>query len=160
MQEFEKPRILKLMNDSPTSRALREKLAASGALLFSVGLVTGFWSAAALTGMVQVEMPRLALAAHLNGLFGGLWLLAVAFTLEYLAYSEKQKKILSFLVIIPSWANWGVTLIASFWGVNGLSFTSDLHNNLIAVLLQLFVVLPSVIAGIYWVRGFYLRKTI
>ena len=38
-----------------------------GATLFFVGLVTGLWAGTALNGTVEIPVPRLALAAHLNG---------------------------------------------------------------------------------------------
>ena len=56
---------------TPTDDALRRRASASGAILFALGMLTGLWSAAALTGKVKVGIPHLALAAHLNGLLGG-----------------------------------------------------------------------------------------
>jgi len=67
---------------------IQKRLAMAGALLFLVGMVTGLWSAVALTAKVKVGIPHLALAAHLNGLLGGLWLIAVAWTFQFLRYGE------------------------------------------------------------------------
>src|SRR5258708_6537953 len=97
------------MKDSSPAR----KLALSGCLLFTVGLVTGIWSALAASGAVPVPIPRLAIATHLNALLGGLWCIAVASTVPFLHYSEKQLKSLACWVIFPSWANWFITLAAS-----------------------------------------------
>ena len=133
---------------------IRKRLAAAGAILFAIGMVTGIWSAAALTGKVTVGMPRLALAAHLNGLLGGLWLVAVAWTFEFLSYDAKGLRRLAFAVAIPAWANWLVTLIASFFGVNGLEYTSNRTNNVIAFLLQTLVVIPTLIGAGLWAWGF------
>jgi len=133
---------------------IRKRLAAAGAILFAVGMVTGIWSAAALTGKVTVGMPRLALAAHLNGLLGGLWLVAVAWTFEFLSYDVKGLRRLALAVAIPAWANWLVTLIASFFGVNGLEYTGDRTNNVIAFLLQTLVVIPTLIGAGLWAWGF------
>lgn len=138
------------MSETPFTK----KLAAAGALLFFIGMVTGLWSAAALTGKVSVGMPRLALAAHLNGLLGGLWLLAVAWSLQFLHYGEKGLRRLALGVAVPAYANWLVTLIASFLGVNGLDYTADLSNNVIAFLLQSLVVLPTLIVSGFWAWGF------
>jgi len=138
------------MNDNP----LRKQLAFAGALLFLIGMVTGLWAAAALTGKVSVGMPRLALASHLNGLLGGLWLLAVAWSFEFLHYTEKNLRRLAFGVGVPAYANWFVTLIASFLGVNGLDYTGQTANDVIAFLLQTSVVLPTLIASAFWVWGF------
>lgn len=133
---------------------MEKKFAFTGALLFTVGLFTGLWSAIALTGQIAVKMPRLALASHLNGLVGGLWLIGISHTLPFLSYKEKQQKRLFYLSVTPTWANWAITLLASFLGVQGLTYTHDSSNNAIAFLLQLLVVLPSLIAGVYWIRGF------
>ena len=135
-----------------------KRLAASGALLFFIGMLTGIWAGVALAGQVKVAAPHLALAAHLNGLLGGLWLIAVAWTLQFLHYREAGLRRLAVAVSIPAWANWLVTLIASFLGVNGLAYTNDAANNTIAVLLQVLVVIPTLVSCGFWVWGFRDRK--
>jgi hydroxylaminobenzene mutase len=136
---------------------LRRRLAASGAWLFALGMVTGLWTAAVLTERVIVGLPRLALAAHLNALLGGMWLLLVASTLDMLHYGEIGRRRLAWIVIVPAWANWFVTLIASVLGVTGLQYTRDAANNAIAVLLQSLVVVPSLIGAFAWAWGFARR---
>lgn len=132
---------------------VRHRLTCAGAWLFAVGLATGLWAGVALTGKVTVHIPRLALAAHLNGILGGLWLIAVAMTLESLRYGDRGRQRLAMLVMIPAWANWLVTLIASVAGVRGLEYTTDLSNNAIAVLLETLVVLPALIGAGAWAWG-------
>lgn len=132
---------------------LRRRLVRSGAWLFAVGLITGLWATAVLTGQVKVPIPRLALAAHLNGLLGGLWLIAVASTLDLLRYGERGLRRLAWLVSIAAWSNWLVTLVASVLGVRGLEYTSDPANNAVAALLQAFVVLPSLLGAGAWAVG-------
>src|SRR5882724_9310582 len=100
-----------------TENPIQKRLAMAGALLFFVGMVTGLWAAAALTGKVKVGEPHLALAAHLNGLLGGLWLIAVAWSFQFLRYGERGLRRLACGVALPAWANLIVTLIASFLGV-------------------------------------------
>jgi len=141
-----------------TENSLRKGLAFAGALLFFIGMVTGIWSAAALTGKVVVGMPRMALAAHLNGLLGGLWLLAVAWSFEFLYYEQKGLRRLALGVGIPAYANWLVTLVASFIGVNGLDYTGQRANDVIAFLLQALVVLPTLIASAFWAWGFRAKR--
>jgi hydroxylaminobenzene mutase len=104
-----------------------------------------------------VAIPHLALAAHLNALLGGLWMIAVASTFDFLHYGEKGRKWLAVGVGIPAWGNWLITLLASLLGVNGLDYTGHRNNDLIAVLLQSIVVLPSLIATAFWVWGFRSR---
>jgi hydroxylaminobenzene mutase len=135
------------------SETLRRRLAWSGAWLFAVGMVTGLWAAAVLTGKVTVPIPRLALAAHLNGLLGGLWLIAVASTLDMLRYGPTGRVRLAWVVTVPAWANWLITLIASVLGVTGLEYTHDAANNAIAALLHSLVVLPSLVGAAAWAWG-------
>ena len=143
--------------------SIRKKLAGAGALLFFIGMVTGLWSAAAATGKytggVDLRITRqLALAAHLNGLLGGLWMIAVAWSFEYLHYGTKGLRRLALAVAIPSWANWLVTLVASFLGVTGLEYTGYRPNDMIAFFLQTLVVLPTLFASGFWAWGFRGRR--
>ena len=137
---------------------LRKRLAQAGAWLFAVGMVTGIWVAVVMTEKVKVPIPRLALAAHLNAILGGLWLIAVAWSLEFLRYGEKGRRRLALGIAIPAWANWLITLIASVLGVRGLEYTSDPANNVIAALLEVFVVLPSLVGAVAWAWGFSERR--
>jgi hydroxylaminobenzene mutase len=132
---------------------LRRRLAWAGAWLFAVGMITGLWAAAVLTEKVAVAIPRLALAAHLNGLLGGLWLIAVASTLDSLRYGDTGRLRLAWLVTVPAWGNWLITLIASVLGVTGLEYTRDIANNAIAALLHSLVVLPSLVGATAWAWG-------
>jgi hydroxylaminobenzene mutase len=141
--------------DAASPRAdLRRSLSQWGAVLFFVGILTGLWSAACLTGTAKVPIPHLALAAHLNGLLGGLWMIAVAFTFDYLHYELRGLRWLSLSVGLACWANWAVTAVASLLGVTGLAYTSDMANNAIAFLLQISVVIPGLVGSGLWAWGF------
>jgi hypothetical protein len=133
---------------------LQHRVAQLGAWLFAVGLLTGLWAGVVLTGTIVAPIPRLALAAHLNGLLGGLWLIAVAATLERMRYGLTGRRRLAALTALAAWANWLITLIASGLGVRGLAYTGDARNDAVAVLLQLFVVIPSLLAACVWAYGF------
>ena len=133
---------------------LKRKLQAAGAALFAIGMFTGIWSAVALTGKVKVGIPHLALAAHVNALLGGLWLIALASTLESLSYGDTGRRRLAWLTLLPAFGNWLVTLVASFLGVRGLEFTSEAANNVIAAALLAVVVAPTLLAVSAWVWGF------
>ena len=133
---------------------LRRALLARGAWLIAVSMVTGLWTAAALTQKFGVGDGKLALAAHLNALIGGLWLIAVAWSLDYLSYGDMGRRRIAWLLTLSVWANWLVTLIASFLKVNGLDYNSDPKNNAIAFLLQTLVVLPALVGAIAWALGF------
>ena len=133
---------------------MRRRLAQAGVLLFFIGMLTGVWSDLALTGQVKVPQPHVALAAHVNALMGGLWVIAAAWTFDFLSYNGKQLRRLSYLVVIPAWSNWLITLIASVLGVNGLQYNHDPANNAVAFLLQVFVIVPSLIGTGFWAWGF------
>jgi (hydroxyamino)benzene mutase len=133
---------------------LQRRLALAGAWLFAVGMVTGVWAAIVITERITVELPRLALAAHLNALLGGLWLIAVAATLDMLRYGEVGRRRLAWVVTVPAWGNWFITLIASVLGVTGLEYTrGDPANNAVAALLHSVVVLPSLVGATAWAWG-------
>jgi len=142
---------------------IRRRLTFSGALLFSIGMVTGFWLAAAVTKKFgigdPVLTPQLARAAHLNALFGGLWLIAAAWSFKFLHYGPRGLRRLAYVIALPAWANWLVTLVASFIGVNGLDYTGHFANDVIAFLLQTTVVLPTLLACGFWVWGFRAART-
>jgi hydroxylaminobenzene mutase len=137
-----------------STELLRHRLAQAGAWLFAIGLLTGFWAAMALTDRVALRVPRLALAAHLNGLLGGLWLIAVASTLDRMRYGIAGRRRLAVAAALPAWANWLLTVIASVLGVRGLELTADTANNVVALLLQVFVVWPALGAALTWAWGF------
>ena len=136
---------------------LRHDLCARAATLFGLGMVTGLWAGVALTEKVKVAIPHLALAAHLNGIFGGLWLFALAFTLPFLSYKEAGLRRLVTISLVPTFGNWAVTLLASFLGARGLEFTGNGANDLIAALLLLLVVAPTLLVCGAWVWGFRKR---
>jgi hypothetical protein len=144
--------------DREATDDLRRALSRAGAWLFAVGLLTGLWAGVALTGTVQVAHPRLALGAHLTALLGGLWLFAVARSLDLLRYGARNRRRLGWLIGVAVWANWSITLVASMLGVRGLEYTRDPVNNTIAVLLDLFVVLPALVGGFAWAWGFGGRR--
>ena len=144
------PRGLEPMNEDP----VRRRLAALGALLFALGMVTGLWTAVVLTEKVKVAIPHLALAAHLNALLGCFWLLGLSYTLPMLSYGERGRKRLAIVTLVPAYGNWIVTVLASALGARGLEFTGHASNDLIAALLQGIVVLPTLVASFAWAWGF------
>jgi hypothetical protein len=85
-------------------------------------------------------------------------LLAVAWSFEFLHYGAKGLRRLAFGVGLPAWSNWLISLIASFIGVNGLDYTGQRGNDIIAFLLQVFVVLPTLIASAFWAWGFRAKR--
>jgi (hydroxyamino)benzene mutase len=139
------------MNDD----TLRRRLAQLAALLFALGMVTGLWAGLVLSDKVKVTIPHLALAAHLNALLGCFWLLGLSYTVPMLSFGERGKVRLAILTLVPAYGNWFVTLVASVLGARGLEFTGNGSNDLVAVLLQVVVVLPTLAACSGWCWGLF-----
>ena len=61
---------------------------------------------------------------------------------------EIGRRRLAWVVMVPAWGNWLITLIASILGVTGLEYTRG-HpaNNAVAALLHSVVVLPSLVGA-------------
>ena len=86
-------------------------------------------------------------------MIGGLWLIALAWSLDYLRYGPRGQRRLAVLIGLSVWANWALTLVASALGVRGLEYTRDPLNNVIAALLDLFVVVPALVGAFAWAWG-------
>ena len=79
-----------------------------GTVLFLLGLLTGLLVPAAAN-------PRMALAAHLEGLMNGLFLLVLGLIWPRLNLSARTITIAFWLAIYGSLANWVATLLAAIW---------------------------------------------
>ena len=134
---------------------LQRRLFFVAALLFSVGLLTGIYSAAVLTGKIPSTLPRMALAAHLNALLGGLWIAAVAVSLPHVSLAANRLRQLCWLIVGANWANWFLTIVGSLLGVNGLEYTGQRANDGLALALQVAVVLPALAGALGWTYGLW-----
>jgi hydroxylaminobenzene mutase len=144
--------------NSPTP--LQRSLLARAAVLFLIGLFTGIWAGIVLTqgkplGLQwpKPEHERLALAAHLNCVVGCFWIVCVALTLEWTRLSESGKLWLARGVTLVNYANWSITLLASFLDVRGLAFEGNVKNDTVAALLIAGVVLPALATSGLWAWG-------
>lgn len=123
----------------------------------AIGLVTGGFVSAAMTGKVDAD-PGAALASHLNALLGCFWMVAVAYSMPMLRYSERGLTRLAWLTTVPNYANWAVTVLKSFLKVKGIDFAHEGKNDTVFGLLTAFVVIPSLVAAGAWVYGFFGKK--
>jgi (hydroxyamino)benzene mutase len=137
---------------APTAPAAR-LLARSAASLFLLGLLTGIYVAAAMTGKVPAD-GHTALAAHLNALLGCFLMLGVAVTLPLLRYGPVGQRRLAWAFIVPNFANWTITSVKAWLHVAGVDLNGDPHNDRVFAALTALVVLPSLGAAIAWVYGF------
>ena len=128
-------------------------MAHAAAWLLLVGLLTGGYVAAAMTGKVPAD-ARGALASHLNALMGTFLLLGVAWSLPMLRYGAQGQRRLAWAFIVANFANWAVTGVKAWLRVAGVDATGEPVNDAVFGLLTLLVVLPSLAAAGAWVYGF------
>lgn len=136
------------MSDEPGRLAAR-----NAAVLLLIGLATGGFVSAAMTGKVDAD-PGAALASHLNALLGAFWVLGVGWSLQFLGYGPVGRRRLVWATTVPNFANWAVTMFKAFWKVKGIDAVGEVKNDTIFGLLTLLVVLPSLGAAAAWVYGF------
>src|SRR5512138_133662 len=80
-----------------------------GMLLFLLGLVTGL--------LVQkFTNPRMGLAAHLEGVLNGTFLLAVGTAWGHLHLSPRKERLAFGAALYGTWANWSTTALAALFG--------------------------------------------
>ncbi len=141
------------MHQSQSARDLTR----NAAILMALGLLTGAFVSAAMTGKVPAD-SHAALASHLNALMGCFWMVAVAFSMPMLRYGEKGLQRLVWLTTLANFSNWIITAFKAFLRVPGVDYVGEAKNDLVFGLLTLFVVLPSFAAAGAWVYGFYGKK--
>jgi hydroxylaminobenzene mutase len=148
----DRDKALKLYSDTQTL------LARAGAILILLGLLTGGYVSAAMSGALPVDAGA-ALASHLNAILGGFWIFAVAWSVPRLSYGTTGARRLAWLMIVPNIANWFVTAIKAWLKVNGIAAIGEWKNDTIFGLLTALVVIPSLAAAGAWVWGLFRRQT-
>jgi (hydroxyamino)benzene mutase len=127
-------------------------LARAAAWLVLLGLLTGLYVSAAMTGKVPAD-AHAALASHLNALLGAFLLLGVAVTLPLVRYGPAGQRRMAWAFIVANFANWLVTAIKAWLHVSGVDLTGQAANDAIFVALTLTVVLPGLGGAVAWVHG-------
>jgi hydroxylaminobenzene mutase len=92
----------------------KRRLLWHGMFLFLLGLFTGLVEP-------QFANPRMGLAAHLEGVMNGTFVLALGAVWTEVALSESVKRATYWLVLFGTYANWGVTTLAAILGTGALS---------------------------------------
>jgi hydroxylaminobenzene mutase len=91
-------------------------------LLFLLGLLTGL-------AEPQFANLRMALAAHLEGVMNGIFLLALSAAWDALRLSARQSALLFWTALIGTYSNWAATTLAAAFGTAALSpITSAGHH--------------------------------
>ena len=131
---------------------LQRRTAAAGAVLLLIAFATGILLGLAMDKSIDADAGEIK-SAHLNALFGCLWLVAVSYTLPMLRFGETGRRRLVWITCVAAYANWLVTTVKSFLHVAGISPAHDRANDLVFVALTGFVVLPSFVSAVAWIYG-------
>jgi len=134
---------------------ISRKLKMLGMLLFLLGLITGFL-------MMNIKNPKMGLAAHMEGVMNGTFLIAVGLIWNELKLSNKLKNAAYATLIYGTFVNWFVTLLSAYFGtskmtpISGQGFVgTDVQENIVRVgyITVGLTMLFSVIVMTYGLRG-------
>lgn len=92
----------------------KRRLIWHGMFLFLLGLLTGFVE-------TKFTNPRMGLAAHLEGVMNGTFLIALGAVWAEVRLSLKLKSAAYWLALYGAYVNWATTALAAAWGVGALS---------------------------------------
>lgn len=102
----------------------KRKLIWHGMFLFLLGLVTGFVE-------TKFPNPRMGLAAHLEGVMNGTFLIALGAVWMEVRLSSKLKAAAYWGALYGAYVNWVATAMGAAWGIAALSpITSAGHSAL------------------------------
>ncbi len=85
-----------------------------GIMLFLLGLFTGF-------AEIHFANVRMGLAAHLEGVMNGTFLLALGAAWPGIHLSTRMQAVAFWTVLYGSYANWAFTMLAAVFGTGALS---------------------------------------
>ncbi len=91
-----------------------QRLLIFGMVLFLIGL---------LSGLIVAEMPnaRMGLAAHLEGVMNGMFLIAVGLSWKRMTFSRRQETVTFWLLLYGSYANFVLIQAASVLGTSNMT---------------------------------------
>ena len=92
----------------------RRRLIWHGMFLFLLGLLTGF-------AEQNLTNPRMGLAAHLEGVMNGTFLLALGAVWAEVTLAPRVKRAAYWTALYGTYANWAVTLLAAIFGTAAMS---------------------------------------
>jgi len=92
----------------------RRRLLWHGMALFLLGLLTGF-------AEQNLSNPRMGLAAHLEGVMNGTFLVALGAVWTDVRLSPRLKGAAYWSALYGTYANWAVTLLAAIFGTAAMS---------------------------------------
>ena len=92
----------------------KRRLLWHGMFLFLLGLLTGFVEQ-------KLNNPRMGLAAHLEGVMNGIFLVALGAAWTEVSLSLRLKAAAYWSALYGTYANWAVTTLAAIFGTAALS---------------------------------------
>ncbi len=92
----------------------KRRLLWHGMFLFLLGLLTGFIE-------TSFQNPRMGLAAHLEGVMNGTFLIALGAVWSEVRLQARRKALAYWAVLYGTYANWVVTTLAAILGTAALS---------------------------------------
>jgi len=92
----------------------QRKMIAAGAILFLLGLLTGFV-------VPGFENPRMGLASHLEGVMNGTFLVALGAAWSFVVLSTTLDKIALWLILYGTFANWFFITLAAILGTSEMT---------------------------------------
>ena len=102
----------------------KRRLMWHGMFLFLLGLLSGFFEQ-------KFINPRMGLAAHLQGVMNGTFLLALGAVWESVKLSERPKSATFWIALYGTYMNWVATVLAAAFGTAALNpITSAGHSGL------------------------------
>jgi hydroxylaminobenzene mutase len=134
---------------------ISRRLKMLGMFLFLLGLITGFL-------MMNIKNPKMGLAAHLEGVMNGTFLIAVGLIWNELRLNNNLKTVAFCTLIYATFVNWLVTLLSAYFGtskmtpISGQGFVgTDMQENIIRIgfITVGLTMLFSVIVMLYGLRG-------
>jgi hydroxylaminobenzene mutase len=96
---------------------LKRRLLWHGMFLFLLGLITGLVES-------QFTNPRMGLAAHLEGLMNGIFLIALGAIWEEINLRLSLKRGTYWTLLYGTYANWAVTALAAVFGTGAMAPTA------------------------------------
>lgn len=100
----------------------RRRLIWHGMFLFLLGLLTGFVEQ-------NFANPRMGLAAHLEGVMNGTFLVALGAVWTTVRLSPRSTRAAYWCALYGTYANWAVTLLAAIFGTAAMSPITAVGRN-------------------------------
>lgn len=100
--------------EPPRAEDSRRRLVWHGMFLFLLGLLTGF-------AEQNLTNPRMGLAAHLEGVMNGTFMVALGAVWAEVRLSPRFKRAAYWSALYGTYANWAVTLLAAIFGTAAMS---------------------------------------